>query len=72
MTQQPIDTNFEYYKVFYYVVKTGSLTAAAERLCVTQPTVTKAIQKLEEQLSCRLFVRSKRGVQLTDDRSAGA
>lgn len=67
MTQQPIDTNFEYYKVFYYVVKTGSLTAAAERLCLTQPTVTKAIQKLEEQLSCRLFIRSKRGVQLTEE-----
>lgn len=67
MTEQPLDTNFEYYKVFYYVVKTGSLTAAAERLCLTQPTVTKAVQKLEEQLSCRLFIRSKRGVQLTEE-----
>lgn len=67
MTGQPLDTNFEYYKVFYYVVKTGSLTAAAERLCLTQPTVTKAVQKLEEQLSCRLFVRSKRGVRLTEE-----
>ena len=58
-------TNLEYYKVFYYVAKTGSLTAAAEQLFLTQPNVTKTIQRLEEQLDCTLFVRTKRGVSLT-------
>ena len=41
-------TNLEYYKVFYYVAKLGSLTAAAEQLYLTQPNVTKTIQRLEK------------------------
>lgn len=65
MDMQPISANFEYYKVFYFVVKSGSLTAAAERLCLTQPTITKTIQNLELQLNCKLFVRSKCGMKLT-------
>lgn len=60
-------TNLEYYKVFYYVAKTGSLTAAAGQLFLTQPNVTKTIRKLEEQLGCTLFVRTKRGVALTSE-----
>ena len=47
--------------------KTGSLTAAAEQLFLTQPNVTKTVQKLEEQLGCTLFVRTKRGVSLTSE-----
>lgn len=60
-------TNLEYYKVFYYVAKTGSLTAAAEQLFLTQPNVTKTIRRLEEQLGCTLFVRTKRGTALTNE-----
>ncbi|MCD7767662.1 MAG: LysR family transcriptional regulator [Oscillospiraceae bacterium] len=60
-------TNFEAYKIFYFVARYSSITAAAQRLCVTQPSVTKAVQKLEEQLRCVLFVRTKRGVQLTPE-----
>ena len=65
--KQEFFTNLEYYKVFYYVAKFGSLTAAAEQLFLTQPNVTKTIQKLEEQLGCTLFVRTKRGVTLTNE-----
>lgn len=60
-------TNLEYYKVFYYVAKLGSLTAAAEQMYLTQPNVTKTIRKLEQQLGCTLFVRTKRGVELTNE-----
>lgn len=60
-------TNLEYYKVFYYVAKLGSLTAAAEQLYLTQPNVTKTIQRLEEQLGCTLFARTRRGVSLTNE-----
>ena len=56
---------FEYYKIFYYVAKTGNITKAARLLEVTQPSVTKSIHGLENQLGCRLFVRSKKGVFLT-------
>jgi DNA-binding transcriptional LysR family regulator len=59
--------NLEYYKAFYAVAHHGSITAAAHALCLTQPTVTSAIHRLEKQLGCTLFVRGKKGVQLTSE-----
>jgi len=64
------NTNMDYYKVFYYVVKLGSITLAAEHLSLTQPNVTKTIQRLEEDLQCKLFTRTKRGVTLTAEGEA--
>ena len=57
--------SFDSYKVFYITAKNESITAAARELFVTQPTVTHCIQKLEEELGCILFIRSKKGVKLT-------
>ena len=65
MMEQEFSTNFEYYKVFYYTAKYRNITLAAQKLFLTQPSVTKAIQRLEEQLDCQLFLRTKRGVTLT-------
>ena len=56
---------FEYYKIFYFVARTGSITKAANFLSVTQPSVTKSVHSLEKQLGCSLFIRSKKGVALT-------
>ena len=67
MAEPQLTANTEYYKAFYYVAKLGSITAAAACLCLTQPTVTNAIHRLEEQLETTLFLRNKRGVQLTGD-----
>lgn len=44
----------------------GSLTAAAERLGISQPTTTKLLQELERVLRCTLVDRSTRGGLLTD------
>lgn len=57
--------NLEYYKAFYYVGKMGSITAAAEALCISQPAVSQAIKQLEKSLNSRLFIRTPKGVQLT-------
>ena len=62
-----MDLNFEYYKVFYYVSKYGSLTRAANVLMTSQPAVTRTIHNLESELGCRLFIRSKKGVELTPE-----
>lgn len=62
-----MNSNFEYYKVFYYVSKYGSLTRAANVLRTSQPAVTRTIHNLENELGCRLFSRSKRGVELTPE-----
>jgi DNA-binding transcriptional LysR family regulator len=58
-------SEFDYYKTFYVVAKTQNITQAAELLCVSQPSVTKAIHNLENLLDHRLFTRSTKGVQLT-------
>lgn len=59
--------NLEYYKVFYYVAKHGSLTVAAGKLSVSQPAVSQSMKLLEGQLGVRLFVRGARGVRLTQE-----
>lgn len=43
----------------------GSLTAAAESLCLTQPALTHAIKKLEKQLGVSLWVKEGRNLRLT-------
>ena len=48
------------------VDRTHSLTKAAENLYVTQQTISKAINKLENELGVVLMIRSHKGVQLTD------
>ena len=57
--------NLEYYKVFYYVAQTGSLTQAAGLLSISQPAVSQSVRLLEEQCGARLFTRISRGVKLT-------
>lgn len=50
---------------FVEVYRCGSLSAAAERLSLTQPAVSGQLVRLEEQLGEQLFVRSARGVTPT-------
>src|SRR5918994_3473746 len=52
-------------RTFLTVVAAGNFVSAAERLHVTQSTVSARIHTLEEQLGCRLFVRNKAGTRLT-------
>jgi LysR family transcriptional regulator, flagellar master operon regulator len=52
-------------RTFMAVVAAGSFVKAAERLYVTQSTVSARIQSLEDQLGCQLFVRNKAGTLLT-------
>lgn len=52
-------------RTFLAVVETGSFVEAAERVHVTQSTVSMRIRSLEEQLGKALFERSKAGASLT-------
>ena len=47
------------------IAKRGSLTAAAEALFVTQPSLTAALRELEQELGITLFLRSRKGLTLT-------
>ena len=60
-----MNVNFEYYKVFYHVCACGSLTAAAQELCISQPAVSQAVRQLEKEAGTKLFFRTSKGVQLT-------
>jgi DNA-binding transcriptional LysR family regulator len=53
--------------VFVAVVEAGSFAAAAERMDMTQPGVSRAIARLEARLEIRLFDRTTRAVSLTDE-----
>ncbi|HVW47651.1 MAG TPA: LysR family transcriptional regulator, partial [Solirubrobacterales bacterium] len=51
---------------FLAVVRGGSVTAAADELIVTQPSVSSAISALGRGLDCDLFERVGRGIVLTE------
>ncbi len=52
---------------FLAVVRGGSVTAAADELVVTQPSVSSALAALGRELGCELFERAGRGIRLTDE-----
>lgn len=52
-------------RYFQTIAECGSMSAAARKLRVSQPTLTVAIQNLEERLETTLFLRNSRGVSLT-------
>ena len=58
--------NYHHLRYFWTVAKEGSLRAAAERLHVSQPSISAQLNQLEEFLGHPLFRRSGRGLQLTD------
>ena len=51
------------------IAEAGSLNKAAEALYISQPSLTSAMQELEKELGISIFVRSGRGVSLTQDGS---
>lgn len=57
--------NLEYFKVFYYTAKCGSVTGAAAELSLSQPAVSQSLKQLERSLGVSLFARASRGVRLT-------
>lgn len=62
-----MEINLELYKTFYYVCELRNITKVAEILCVTQPAISKQINKLEDELSRKLIIRTNRGVELTSE-----
>lgn len=61
----PIDIRVLRY--FVTVAREGSMTNAARYLHITQPTLSKQLKDLEEELGKKLFVRSNYSVKLTDE-----
>lgn len=62
-----MSVSYDSYKVFYYVAYYQNTTLAAKALFLTQPTVSHYILNLEKELNCKLFIRSKKGMQLSPE-----
>jgi len=58
--------NIRHIEYFLAVAKCGSFTKAAQVLFVTQPTISKMIKNIEEELGVELFNRLGKAVELTD------
>jgi DNA-binding transcriptional LysR family regulator len=58
---------FQQLKYVIKIVETGSISAAAKELFVSQPSLSKAVMELEYELETTLFIREKTGIRLTDD-----
>lgn len=53
-------------RYFLTVVREGNITRAAETLHITQPTLSRQLMQLEEELDTQLIVRGKREIKLTE------
>ncbi|MCI8617227.1 MAG: LysR family transcriptional regulator [Clostridia bacterium] len=62
-----MNINLELYKIFYVVAKYNHMTKASEELHISQPAISQSIKKLEEQLGGTLFLRSNKGMELTEE-----
>lgn len=56
-----------YCYVFYQVALSQNITEAARRMNISQPSVSRSISLLEEELGKKLFIRSRNGVRFTED-----
>lgn len=62
-----MNINLELYKIFYFVAKYKHMTKASEELHISQPAISQSIKKLEDQLGGILFLRSNKGMELTEE-----
>lgn len=62
-----MNVNLELYRIFYVVAKHKHMTRASEELHISQPAISQSIKKLEEELGGTLFLRSNKGMELTEE-----
>lgn len=62
-----MNIDLELYRVFYVVAKNKHMTKASEELHISQPAISQSIKKLEDQLGGTLFLRSNKGMELTEE-----
>ena len=62
-----MNVDLELYRVFYAVAKHKHMTKASEELHISQPAISQSIKKLEDQLGGTLFLRSNKGMELTEE-----
>lgn len=61
------DINLNLYRIFYVCAKCKSFSEASNKLCVSQPAISKQIKNLENLLDTKLFFRDNHILKLTTD-----
>lgn len=61
-----MEQNLNLYHIFVTVARCHNISGAARELYISQPAISKAISRLEQNLNTTLFQRSSRGVKLTE------
>ncbi|MBQ8960022.1 MAG: LysR family transcriptional regulator [Ruminococcus sp.] len=54
-------------KYIITIAETGSMTMAAQKLFIAQPSLSKSVSELEKEMGITIFCRSNRGVYLSED-----
>ncbi len=62
-----VESTLSSYRIFNAVAEAGNISKAAKELYISQPAISKAVSKLEQSLSVKLFIRNSRGVKLTEE-----
>jgi len=62
-----MDSNLSLYRIFITTAECKNISAAARKLYISQPAVSKAISKLESNMGIPLFARMPKGVVLTNE-----
>ena len=60
-------TKLDYYRIFYETARCRSFSVAAQRLFISQSAISQCIHQLENDLNAQLFVRTRKGVSLTNE-----
>lgn len=61
-----METSLREIECFLAVAEEGSFTAAARRLHLAQPPVTRHVRSLETKIGCQVFTRTPSGARLTE------
>lgn len=60
-------TKLDYYRMFYETARFSSFSTAAQHLYISQSAISQCMQQLESDLGVQLFIRTRRGVSLTNE-----
>ena len=60
-------TKLDYYRIFYETARCRSFSVAAQRLYISQSAISQCVHQLESDLNAQLFVRTRKGVSLTNE-----
>lgn len=60
-------TKLDYYRIFYETARHASFSKAAQHLYVSQSAISQCIHQLEQDLNAQLFLRTRKGVTLTQE-----